>query len=391
MVRTKVAAPPQRFKLESPLGAGGHGEVWLGYDNLLRRRVAMKRLHGDSGIGDDALRHEAQLLARLSHPNIVAIYDLAEVDGETYLVLERVEGRSLRELLADGPLSEAEVTAIGMQTASALASAHASGVIHNDVKPENILIDSAGNARLTDFGISRFDGNTMTPTEAKQLFGTLAYIAPEVLQGSEPTPASDVYALGVSLREAASGEPTRAAGALTRQPAQTRDLRKLRALSPAFGAVLARATQSDPSQRFRTAEELAAALEAAGRVRTVELPVAPAADARPRVREATARPAPAVIARPARSRPLVRPAVVGAGLVLAGVALLAMAARLGSAGGGADPTPTVAAAIASPTAAEAEAPAPTATLPPATVAPAKPLQPTPKPQPTKAPPGKKNH
>jgi serine/threonine protein kinase len=368
MVRTKVADRGRRFALESPLGAGGHGEVWLAYDRLLGRKVALKRIRQGSGIDDDALRHEARLLARLNHPNIVAIYDLAEVDGDAYLVLEHVRGRSLRELLADGPVSEAQALAIGRQAADALASAHAAGVIHNDVKPDNILIDEAGNARLTDFGISRFDGATLAPADAQQLFGTLAYIAPEVLQGDRPTPASDVYALGVTLREAVSGQSPRAnVGVSVYEPA-TADASPAASVSAGLAAALDRATRPTAALRFDSAAAFSEALAGATRTQTRELPRALAAIA-------------------PRRRLRVPAVVLGLAISLAGVGLLLAAANLTTAnpdGGGATPT---AAASATPRDA-AGAPPATATVRPAPTNSPTPAQASGPPGRNKKPPGK---
>lgn len=343
--------PSTRFTLLTPLGAGGHGEVWLAQDHLLERTVALKHLSAESGLGFDALHHEARALARLNHPNIVRLHDLAEIEGETWIVLEHVSGRSLRDLLQDGPLPEVAVRSIGRQALGALAAAHAAGIIHNDVKPENILIDRAGKARLADFGIAGFSGGTLAPEEAGALFGTLGYIAPEVVQGRQPTPASDVYSLGVTLREAATGVRPPSPGHIVVAPI------KRHSISRPLESVLDRATDPDPAHRFAGAAPFAAAIATAGAAPTLEL------------RRFAARLSP-----PFRGRPRVPAPLAGLALAFAGVVMLVAAAKampggesaggVGEQGSPAEPT------VVTPLEAAAPQPTPTAEATPVEAEPA---------------------
>ena len=194
-----------RYRLERRIGRGGMGEVWLATDTRLDRPVALKFLAPSF---DDArdFERETGILSGLRHPNIVTVYDAGEEDDRRFIVMECVEGRSLRERMQEGgsvPLADA--AHIGAAMASALAYAHERGIVHNDVKPENILLDANGDPRLTDFGVARVTGNTMAPGEAEELLGTIAYVAPEVLQGAPADARSDVYALATTVYEAISG------------------------------------------------------------------------------------------------------------------------------------------------------------------------------------------
>ena len=264
MIPERTAVSSERYAIERPIGAGGAAEVWLAQDRLLGRQVALKRLRPEPGMTDDALEREARILAGLSHPNIVPVHDLAEVEGVRYLVLEYVPGRSLREGMLEAPLSEAAAVGLGVQVAAALDYAHERGVLHNDVKPDNILIDDAGTARLTDFGIAEAHAHTLTPTEARELMGTVAYIAPEVIQGEAPTKCSDVYSLGVTLFEAVSGQlPFRSGLAVLANPgaAAAPDLREFAPVSAEFARTIGRALAPGSKARFATAGDFAAALE----------------------------------------------------------------------------------------------------------------------------------
>lgn len=178
--------------------------MWLAEDERLARRVAVKVLRTLlAGAGD--FEREVAILSSFRHPNIVTVYDVGEDDGLPFIVMEYVEGRSLRDRLREGPIAALEAARIGSAIASALAYAHAHGVLHNDVKPENILFDGDGQPRLTDFGIARVTGETLAPAEAGEIIGTLPYLAPEVLQGSGARAGADVYSLAVTLYESVAG------------------------------------------------------------------------------------------------------------------------------------------------------------------------------------------
>ena len=199
--------------LERELGTGGMAKVFLGRDEVLDRPVAVKvlnPLHGGTDIGE-RFQREGRTAARLAHPNIVQVYDAGEgkLDGREspYIVMEYVPGGDLKELIdRRGRLSGAELSRLGGEVCSGLAHAHERGVIHRDIKPHNILLDENGHAKVTDFGIARaLDTSQATLTGA--YLGTALYSSPEQLQGQKVTPKSDVYSLGVTLYQAATGEP----------------------------------------------------------------------------------------------------------------------------------------------------------------------------------------
>ena len=203
-----------RYRLVAEVGNGGMGVVWRAKDELLGRTVALKALTVRSVItraqndeGSRRAMREARIAARLQHPNVIGVYDIVEHDGHPFLIMEYLESRSLSETLtAETVLSAAEVARIGARVASGLAAAHKAGIVHRDVKPGNVLISRDGVVKLTDFGISRADGDT-TVTGSGILLGTLAYIAPEVGQGQPADARSDVYSLGATLYAAMEGAP----------------------------------------------------------------------------------------------------------------------------------------------------------------------------------------
>jgi eukaryotic-like serine/threonine-protein kinase len=205
-----------RYRLERRLGAGGFGVVWLAWDEKLEREVAVKAIARENGSGERVER-EARAAARLNHPGIVGIYELASDEHDIYLVSELVRGRTLAELLRAGAVADRDVARIGMALCDALDHAHARGVIHRDVKPQNVMVVAdpaagAGFAKLADFGVAHVvSGDPLTRTG--DVVGTLAYMAPEQADGARVTPASDVYALALTLYEAWTGSnPVRAGG-----------------------------------------------------------------------------------------------------------------------------------------------------------------------------------
>lgn len=211
MIPTELAGG--RYVLGERLGRGGMAVVALGRDTALDRPVAVKlladSLHGDAELRERFLR-EGRFAAQLSHPNVVGIFDTGEEDGQPYIVMERVEGGSLAELLhRRGPLPPDEVAALGRQAAAGLAHAHARGLVHRDVKPQNLLLDGAGTLKVADFGIARSGETSATLTQAGTLLGTAAYMAPEAARGEPATPAADVYGLGAVLYELVTGGPPR--------------------------------------------------------------------------------------------------------------------------------------------------------------------------------------
>jgi eukaryotic-like serine/threonine-protein kinase len=205
-----------RYRLERRLGAGGFGVVWLAWDEKLEREVAVKAIPRDGGAGERVER-EARAAARLNHPGIVAIYELASDEHDVYLVSELVRGRTLAELVHAGAIADRDVARIGVALCEALEHAHARGVIHRDVKPQNVMVlaepaAGAGFAKLADFGVAHVtSGDPLTRTG--DVVGTLAYMAPEQAEGARVTPACDVYSLALTLYEAWTGtNPVRAGG-----------------------------------------------------------------------------------------------------------------------------------------------------------------------------------
>ncbi|MET0233060.1 MAG: serine/threonine-protein kinase [Kibdelosporangium sp.] len=205
-----------RYRLLDTIGSGAMGIVWQARDERLDRTVAIKQLMMRAGLSEsqaaDARRRamrEGRIAARLQHRNAIALFDVAEHDGDPCLIMEYLPSRSLSGLLADrGTLSPQEAAQIGEQVATALTAAHAAGIVHRDVKPGNILIDDNGQVKITDFGISRStDDGTMTQSSVGMLAGTPAYLAPEVARGQDPTRASDVFSLGATLYHAIEGQP----------------------------------------------------------------------------------------------------------------------------------------------------------------------------------------
>src|SRR3954465_8423073 len=205
-----------RYRMERRLGAGGFGVVWLAWDEKLEREVAVKVIPRERGEGERVER-EARAAARLNHPGIVGVYELAADEHDVYLVSELVRGRTLAELNKAGAVSDRDVARIGIALCEALEHAHERGVIHRDVKPGNVMVladpaAGAGFAKLADFGVAHVaTADALTPTG--DIVGTLAYMAPEQAEGERVTSACDVYSLALTLYETWTGSnPVRAAG-----------------------------------------------------------------------------------------------------------------------------------------------------------------------------------
>jgi serine/threonine protein kinase len=202
-----------RYRLRSVLGRGGMGIVWRAVDEVLGRDVAVKEVLVPRGLEDDArevlhkrMLREARAAARLSHPGIVTVHDVVEVDGSPWIVMEFVEARTLQDTVdEDGPLPPGQVAEIGRQLLGALRTAHLAGILHRDVKPANVML-SDERAVLTDFGIAHMEGD-VSLTQTGIVMGSPAYIAPERAQGDRPGPPADLWALGATLYMAVEGNP----------------------------------------------------------------------------------------------------------------------------------------------------------------------------------------
>ncbi|MFJ9026408.1 serine/threonine-protein kinase [Streptomyces sp. NPDC102259] len=194
-----------RYRLDARIGSGGAADVYRGFDLRLRRAVAVKVFRPGTGVeSEEGFRSEAVILARLQHPGLVTAYDAGRHDGRAFLVMQLIEGSTLKARIAEGTLPCEDTAALGAGLAQALAHAHEAGIVHRDVKPSNILLDASGRPYLTDFGISRLvDATTRTATGT--LVGTAAYLAPEQVRGQSVGRPADIYALGLVLLECLTG------------------------------------------------------------------------------------------------------------------------------------------------------------------------------------------
>lgn len=358
----------ERYAFVRRLGPGSAADVWLAEDRQLGRRVALKALRE---AGDDAAPQEAVLLARFQHPSIVAIYDLVTIETRPYLVMEYIEGESLAQRLQYGPLSEAQARSIGVQAANALAYMHARHFVHGDIKPANILLDADGRLHLTDFGAAR-SIHTLTPAEVDEVRGTLPYLAPEVIAGEPQSPASDLFALGVTLWQAAAGRlPFDGAVASLARRLESPPpslLQVADGVSPAFDRALHRAMSPNPRDRWSSVSAFAAELsrEAPLAIYVVEPEEA----------------SPGLVAVSLSGR--YRRAAVSIGAIAAGLAMLGAGGIFWANGraSGSAPTPSPPAATSSIPLAALEKPTPTSVPPsPTPTRTARPV-PTPKVEPT---------
>jgi eukaryotic-like serine/threonine-protein kinase len=260
-----------RYRLLQRIGSGGMADVWLAEDPHLQRRVALKILHrrfAQDREFVERFRREAEAAAGLSHPNIVAVYDRGDVEGTYYIAMQLLEGRSLKALIDQG-LTPEQATPLIRQVLEAAGYAHRHGVVHRDLKPQNVIVDDEGVATVTDFGIARAGASEIT--QAGSVMGTPHYLSPEQAQGQAVTAVSDLYSVGVILYEALTGRvPFEAdsAVAIAMKQVSTAPQRPSSIapnISAALDAVVMRALEKDPGQRFQSAEAFIAALDAAGR------------------------------------------------------------------------------------------------------------------------------
>ncbi|SDZ16576.1 serine/threonine protein kinase [Micromonospora pattaloongensis] len=380
-----------RFTLVELLGTGGMSQVWRAVDEVLGRTVAVKVL-GSTLAADPVLRQatwrEARAAARLAHPHVIQVYDYGEaaIGGDPpvpYLVMELIEGRTLADRLADGPLPWSEVLTIGAQVAAALAAAHRLGVVHRDIKPSNVML-TPGGAKVLDFGIAALAGHRSDDGGFR--VGTPAYMAPEQLGSAPPQPAGDVYALGVLLYRALTGRVPFAATSWEEAQAFHRGGHPvppphLPGLPAAATQLVMAAMAPNPAHR-PSAEELAARLAAAVglpdpttalRERTTVLPLPPPPDAS--ARGAARPPSPPTMVQPLdaafHAGPAPAPGRARRLPVVAGVLVAAaLAVAVGAVALRPDEPARVPAAAAPP--ATSSAPAPTSPTAP-TTAPTRPV------------------
>jgi len=247
-----------RYRLEAKLGSGGMSTVYLARDTTLDRPVAVKVMHREMSEQADQLerfRQEARAVAKLSHPNVVAVIDAGEDKGHPYIVFEYVEGETLKQRINRvGALDAQEALAYAIEIARGLTVAHARKMVHRDIKPQNVLIDSEGRAKLTDFGISRqLESDGLTATG--RVLGTTDYVSPEQAMGHGVDQRSDIYSLGVVLYEMLIGQvpyhaDSQVGVAMKHVNEDMPDVQTRRPeLSAAAALVVERATAKDPNQR----------------------------------------------------------------------------------------------------------------------------------------------
>ncbi|MDP2727721.1 MAG: protein kinase, partial [Dehalococcoidia bacterium] len=322
-----------RYRLLEPAGQGGMALVFKAQDSLLDRVVAIKVLR-DSWAADadfvSRFRQEARAAARLSHPNIVAIYDVGEDSGRHYIVMEYIEGRSLKEELRQGPLNPLRIVEIGVQICSGLQYAHLKGIIHRDIKPHNILL-CQDVAKIADFGIARAVGSA-TQTRGGEVLGSPQYLSPEQVKGEEATAASDIYSLGILLYEASTGNPpfqaeSTVATALKHINETPVPPQQVNAQIPSpLEAIILKAMAKEPQRRFTNAAQMGQALSdclARSREETTSLRAVPLPPAL-----IVSTPAPAQAAPPNKMRQRRTKKTFSWGPVMASFALVALVAGL---------------------------------------------------------------
>ncbi len=259
-----------RYRLDAQIGAGGMSTVYRAYDLILERAVAIKLMHREFAGDSEQLerfRREGRAVAQLSHPHIVGVIDACQGDGQPYIVLELIAGETLKQRIRRlGRLPLDEAVAYAIEIARALEYAHARGIVHRDVKPQNVLLDEEGSAKVTDFGIARtLDEHGLTADG--RVVGTTDYVSPEQALGQPVTGQSDIYSLGIVLWEMLVGEvpfrgdnPVTVAMKHVREPLP--DVQVYRAgVSASLAAAIDRATAKELSRRCADAGELASDLE----------------------------------------------------------------------------------------------------------------------------------
>ena len=331
MVGERIA---DRYELEKLVGSGGMSSVYRAHDQLLDRKVALKILHSHYNEDEEYVerfRREARAVARLSHPNIVTVIDRGEEDGRQFIVFEYVSGENLKELVdRNGALPVRRALELALQIARGLAFAHDQGLVHRDVKPQNVLLNGEGEAKVTDFGIARSLDVEQGMTQTGTVLGTSNYIAPEQASGRPVDAHTDVYSLGVVLHELLTGEvpfpgDNFVAVAMKHINEPPPDLLEKRPDVPLrVAAIVDRALQKDPADRFPSmhafAAELDAALHELGSPDTDRTAIVPS-----------------LVMRESRSRPIRRrsrwPLVLGLLALVAAAAVVAGVLALGGSNG----------------------------------------------------------
>ncbi len=275
------------YTIQSQVGAGGMGEVYRARDTRLGRDVALKILPDSFARDPDRLRRfeqEAQAVAALNHPNILAIFDVGDLNGAPFLVSELLEGESLRATLDRGPLRQRKAIEYAVQIANGLAAAHHRGIVHRDLKPENLFVCRDGRVKILDFGIAKFVGKesakpddatlTSAQTAASIVLGTASYMAPEQVRGEPVDARTDMFAFGAVLFEMLTGKRAFQRGTtaetmtaiLREDPPEVTDVQP--PIPPALDRIVRRCLEKNPELRFESAKDLAFALEALSHIST---------------------------------------------------------------------------------------------------------------------------
>jgi len=330
------------YKITEYIAQGGMATIFRAYQPALDRSVALKAIHpalkGDR-VFVERLKREAAIIAKLNHPNIVTVYDFAEAEGIPYVVLQFIEGKTLKDLLSEARLSTAQILNIVRPVAEALAYAHEHGVLHRDVKPSNILIDREGQVYLTDFGLARLQQNSESTASQDMLIGSPQYLSPEQAKSEDVGAATDIYSLGVVMYEMFTGRvpfqgDTMYATILAQignPPPPPRSIDP--DIRPTIEQVLLKALAKDPKQRYASIREMLKALENAAQGPREEEPFAPIVvadfNSAPKVEPQTAaqpkEPAPP---KEKSKRPPWLPVAMGVGAIVVGLVCLALAAIL---------------------------------------------------------------
>jgi len=263
------------YEIIAPLGAGGMGEIYRARDQRLRREVAIKVLQAESvdPVAADRLLREARTASALNHPHICAIYDVGETHGRPFVVMELLDGSTLRNYLVEQRIDTATAVTIGIQIAEALEAAHGKGVVHRDIKPSNVVVSRTGHVKVLDFGLAK-QIVALAADETRSndhlthgvTFGTPQYMPPEVWQGRAADVRSDIWALGIVLYEMLVGRvpfdrsnTVETAAAIIQEPLPALPL----GISSSVRAIIERCLAKDPDARYQRAGDVGDALRAA--------------------------------------------------------------------------------------------------------------------------------
>jgi eukaryotic-like serine/threonine-protein kinase len=312
---TEGALLNDRYQLETKLGSGGMADVYLARDVLLERKVAIKVLRKDYSANEDFQRQfltEARSAANLSHPNIVTVHDAGIADGLLYIVMEQIPGKDLKQLIRErGRFSVEQGIPLMIQACAGVGFAHRAGLVHCDIKPHNMLVSKDMRLKVTDFGIARALESIKPGEKSDVVWGSPLYFAPEQAAGETPTPASDVYSLGIVMYELFSGTPpftASSADELARLHISARPLsisEYVPDVPSALEEIIMKVISKEPSSRYRTADQLGRVLQKFGTLPdpTPQTTTPPVITIRPEIAEKLSPPSQPIIAAPVEVAP----------------------------------------------------------------------------------------